>query len=143
MLRSVTRATIALCVAFGVALPTAKAETIQCRASPEAREYWSWREIDGRRCWYKGHRSISKKLLSWDAKTPPETIERDTTPVAKSPQINSVAPAERVEVGKHPAPAVAPLGMFETDWQNSMTDLKSHDRGKTVRTIPVGPAPAN
>ncbi|MFO1097668.1 MAG: hypothetical protein U1E81_05165 [Xanthobacteraceae bacterium] len=150
MLSSVTRVTIALSIAFGVALPAAKAETIQCRASPEAREYWSWREIDGRRCWYKGRRSISKKLLSWDAKTPEETIETppstnesDPTPAAKLPPTSSGAPAERVEVIERPAPAIAQSGKFETDWQNSMTDLQSHDRAKAVRTIPVGPAPAN
>ena len=143
MLSSVTRVTIALSIAFGVALPAANAETIQCRASPETSEYWSWREIDGRRCWYKGHRSISKKLLSWGAKAPAETIDRDTAPAAKLPQTNSGAPAERVEVSRHPAPAIDPSGKFETAWQNSMADLQSHDRAKAVRTIPVGSAPAN
>ena len=143
MLSSVTRVTIALSIALGVAAPAANAETIQCRASPETSEYWSWREIDGRRCWYKGHRSISKKLLSWDAKAPAETIERDTAPVAKLPQTNSGAPAERVEVSRHPAPAIDPSNKFETAWQNSMADLQSHDRAKAVRTIPVGSAPAN
>ena len=150
MLRSTLGAAIGLAVALEVTLPTAKAETIECRASPETREYWSWREIDGRRCWYKGRRSISKKLLSWDAKTPEETIETppstnesDPTPAAKLPPTSSGAPAERVEVIERPAPAVAQSGKFETDWQNSMTDLQSHDRAKAVRTIPVGPAPAN
>ena len=65
MLRSALGVAIVLALALEVALPTAKAETIECRATPETREYWSWREIDGRRCWFKGHRSISKKLLSW------------------------------------------------------------------------------
>lgn len=28
---------------------------------------WSWREIDGRRCWYPGHRGYSKARLHWVA----------------------------------------------------------------------------
>jgi hypothetical protein len=30
--------------------------------------YWSWRLIDGRKCWYLGKATISKSLLQWPAK---------------------------------------------------------------------------
>ena len=147
MLRSTLRAAIALALAFEVTLPTAKAETIECRARPETREYWSWREIDGRRCWFKGHRSISKNLLSWGPKTPAEGIELDPTAAPNLPQMSSGrqsgTPGELVEVSEHPEAAVSPLGLFETAWRNSMADLKSQDRAKTVRTIAVGSTHAN
>ena len=77
MMRSNLRAAIGLAVALEVTLPTAKAETIECRARPESREYWSWRQIDGRRCWFKGHRRIDKKLLSWGPRTPAEGVDLD------------------------------------------------------------------
>jgi hypothetical protein len=163
MLSSTLRAAVALALAFEVTLATAKAETIECRAKPETREYWSWREIDGRRCWYKGHRRISKEFLSWGPKTPAEAIkpaeakpaeatpaeaiELDTTTAANLPQMSSGkqsgAPRERVEVSEHPATAASPLGPFEIAWQNTMADLKFQDRVKTIRTIAVRPTNAN
>ncbi|MFZ0460583.1 MAG: hypothetical protein WAM17_19475 [Rhodoplanes sp.] len=164
MLSSTLRAAVALALAFEVTLATAKAETIECRAKPETREYWSWREIDGRRCWYKGHRRISKELLSWGPKTPAEAvkpaeakpaeavkpaeaIELDTTTARTAPQMSSgkqsSAPRERVEVSEHPDAGVGPLGPFEIAWRNTMADLKFQDRVKTIRTIAVRPTNAN
>ena len=153
MLSSTLRAAIALALAFEVTLPTAKAETIECRARPETREYWSWREIDGRRCWYKGHRRISKTLLSWGPKTPAEAvkpaeaIELDTTTAPNLPQMSSGkqsgTPGELVEVSEHPDAGVGPLGPFETAWRNTMADLKFQDRVRTVRTIAVRSTNAN
>lgn len=32
---------------------------------PNPREYWSWRFIDGRKCWYEGKPMLSKSLLEW------------------------------------------------------------------------------
>ena len=38
------------------------------RASPsKAQGHWSWRLIDGRKCWYAGKTVISKSLLKWPA----------------------------------------------------------------------------
>jgi hypothetical protein len=147
MMRSKLRAVIVLALALEVIVATAKAETIECRAKPETREYWSWREIDGRRCWYKGHRSISKNLLSWGPKTPTEGIALDPTTVPNLPQRSpgrpSGTPGELVEVSEHPEALVSSIGPFETAWRTSMADLKSQDRAKTVRTIAVGSARAN
>jgi hypothetical protein len=41
------------------------AAAIECRERPGDRSYWSYRIIDGDRCWYKGHRVISKSNLHW------------------------------------------------------------------------------
>ena len=147
MLSSTIRAAVALALAFEVTLATAKAETIECRAKPETREYWSWREIDGRRCWFKGHRSISKKLLSWGPQTPAEGIELDPTTAPNLPQRSpgrpSGSPGKLVAVREHPEALVSSIGPFDTAWRNLMADMKSQDRPKTVRTIAVGPGHAN
>lgn len=146
MMRSKLRAVIVLALALEVIVPTAKAETIECRAKPETREYWSWREVDGRRCWYKGRRSISKNLLSWGPKTPAEGIELNPIAAPNLPQMSSGrqsgTPGELVELSEHPEAAVSSIGPFETAWRKSMADLKSQDRAKTVRTIAVGSARA-
>jgi len=41
----------------------------QCSASvpSDAHGYWSWRLIDGRKCWYEGKPMLSKSSLEWPA----------------------------------------------------------------------------
>ena len=145
-MRSKLRAVIVLALALEVIVPTAKAETIECRARPETREYWSWREIDGRRCWFKGHRSISKKLLSWDPRTPAEGTELDPTTTPNLPQMSSGrpsgSPGEPVEVREHPKALVSSIGSFDTAWRNLTADMKSQDRAiRAVRVLRIDPRP--
>jgi hypothetical protein len=57
-----------------VGMPTvqAKAEIKQCSVAPpsNARGHWSWRRIDGRKCWYSGRAAIPKSSLRWAAAAP-------------------------------------------------------------------------
>jgi hypothetical protein len=41
----------------------------QCSASMPSSPhgYWSWRMIDGRKCWYEGKPMLSKSSLQWSA----------------------------------------------------------------------------
>jgi hypothetical protein len=61
----------AACIA--VLLPTgaAHAKGVDCSVArpPNTHVYWSWRLIDGRKCWYAGKTMISKSQLQWPAKT--------------------------------------------------------------------------
>jgi hypothetical protein len=43
------------------------ASALECRAElpPAPKEYWSWRIIDGQRCWYPGRPGMSKEMLWW------------------------------------------------------------------------------
>ena len=43
------------------------AQAIECSADlPAGRSgYWSYRIVDGRKCWYEGRKMISKSLLHW------------------------------------------------------------------------------
>ena len=43
----------------------ADASVIQCQSEKGAGYPWSWREIDGKRCWYKGTPGMDKKQLRW------------------------------------------------------------------------------
>jgi hypothetical protein len=44
----------------------ATAQARQCSAErPNARSFWSYRLIDGRKCWYEGKPMLSKSLLRW------------------------------------------------------------------------------
>ena len=65
----------AVCIAalapIGMLTAQAKAQIRECRASPsKAQGHWSWRLIDGRKCWYAGKTMIAKSLLQWPAAAP-------------------------------------------------------------------------
>jgi hypothetical protein len=57
------------------------ASTITCQAElPSARTgYWSWRIIDGRRCWYQGRQGVAKSQLQWRASEPATPRVQETT----------------------------------------------------------------
>ena len=49
----------------GVVL-AADSPRIPCAEKPPvAKTYWSWREIDGRKCWFEGRASTPKSQLFW------------------------------------------------------------------------------
>jgi hypothetical protein len=53
---------------FSMSMATAFAKQ-QCSASPaNAHGYWSWRIIDGRKCWYEGKPMLAKSSLEWSAR---------------------------------------------------------------------------
>jgi hypothetical protein len=56
----------------GMATP---AQGIECRSSKTDTRYWSWRIIDGRRCWYPGRRKLDKSLLHWPRQPNPKDDE--------------------------------------------------------------------
>lgn len=65
----------AACVAslVPVVVPAAQAKATirECSASPgKTHGHWSWRLIDGRKCWYAGKTAIAKSSLRWAAVTP-------------------------------------------------------------------------
>jgi hypothetical protein len=52
-----------LALLFGLLPVTASA--IDCRSEQGSGSWWSWRNIDGKRCWYKGQPGMSKDKLRW------------------------------------------------------------------------------
>ncbi|MEH2612916.1 hypothetical protein [Bradyrhizobium sp. AZCC 1693] len=62
---------ISALIPIGMLTAQAKAQVRECRASPsKVQGHWSWRLIDGRKCWYAGKTVISKSLLRWAAAAP-------------------------------------------------------------------------
>jgi hypothetical protein len=60
----------AACIAALVPTGGANAKAVECSVARPSHPqgYWSWRLIDGRKCWYPGTTMISKSLLQWPAK---------------------------------------------------------------------------
>src|SRR5438309_11939519 len=64
-------ACISALIPIGMLTAQAKAQVKECRASTSiVQAHWSWRLIDGRKCWYAGKTVISKSSLKWPAAAP-------------------------------------------------------------------------
>jgi hypothetical protein len=51
-----------------IGIPTAQARQECVDAIPSnSQGHWSWRLIDGRKCWYQGKPMLSRSLLEWPA----------------------------------------------------------------------------
>jgi|SRR5215510_202446 len=69
---TIARTAFALIVAVVVLAPVT-ATALECYSSPPRdMRHWSWRQIDGRRCWYAGRPGLSKAMLYWP-RTPAST----------------------------------------------------------------------
>jgi hypothetical protein len=67
-------------VAFVFSVMPAQAKQCITERPPHARSYWSYRLIDGRKCWYEGKAMISKSLLHW----PPQALAAQQAPAAQA-----------------------------------------------------------
>lgn len=56
---------ILLTLALFVCWSDAAAATIACRSSPGTDDYYQYRLIDGRKCWFRGHTKLEKSALAW------------------------------------------------------------------------------
>lgn len=74
---------IAVVAALAVGAMAAAEAKQTCSTAAGAEGYWSWRMIDGRKCWYQGKPMLSKSSLEWPAQA-----------AAASPEAASAAPAE-------------------------------------------------
>src|SRR4029077_13049772 len=72
MKKQIASIALACCIATlsSIWIPTAQAKQ-QCRAAmpSPSHGYWSWRLIDGRKCWYEGKPMLAKSSLEWSART--------------------------------------------------------------------------
>ncbi len=80
----------AACIATlsSIEIPTAQAKQKCSAAMPShPHGYWSWRLIDGRRCWYEGKPLLSKSSLEWPAQASvqPNSDRELTSVVADKP----------------------------------------------------------
>ena len=72
----------ALILAAACITSTTPAQAKQCSAErpSNARSYWSYRLIDGRKCWYEGKPMLSKASLHWPAASRTASVSARTEP---------------------------------------------------------------
>ena len=115
----------AACIAALMPTGVANAKAMECSVArpSSAQGYWSWRLIDGRKCWYAGKTMISKSLLQWPAKASVQA-KADTAPGVTVVPV-TVVPA--TEKRSDPLDAQARLldyaNSFEARWRaRAITD---------------------
>jgi hypothetical protein len=56
-----------LAIVFLLGAATAQAKQCNAERPSDPKAHWSYRLIDGRKCWYEGENGLSKSLLEWRA----------------------------------------------------------------------------
>jgi len=101
-------ATVAACMSIVTCSANA---AVPCHTTKDGDGYWSWREIDGRRCWYLGRPGKPKTELFWQvaarsptpASTPAPTRQsqisaRQSQTPARGPQAPASSPVLYLQV---------------------------------------------
>jgi len=112
----------AACIAALMPTGVATAKAIECSVARQSstHTYWSWRLIDGRKCWYAGKTMISKSLLQWPAKAPVQA-KADSVPVKIVPV--TVATEKRSDPLDAHARLLDYANSFEARWRaRAITD---------------------
>ena len=75
MAKQIRLAARAACIAVFLPVGAPTAQAIQCLAAAPSntQKHWTYRLIDGRKCWYEGSSMVSKSLLHWPPQRPPQT----------------------------------------------------------------------
>lgn len=53
------------------------AAALECKERPDGKSYWTYRLVDGERCWYRGHRRLPKSSLHWPDEPKAKPIKGD------------------------------------------------------------------
>jgi hypothetical protein len=112
------RLVLATCIVGGLPLAfpsTVAAQAKQCSTErpANARSFWSYRLIDGRKCWYEGKPMLSKSLLHW---APVRTVKKDV------PKREPILPADRYNFLDAQASAQEHSDSFEARWSRSFLE---------------------
>jgi hypothetical protein len=100
-----------LVILFLLGAPTAQAKHCRAERPSEARVHWSYRIIDGRKCWYEGEAGLSKSSLQWPADASPSgpNLRVPLSPPRSTEARRAVPPPKYSTPGTSPvSPLAAP-----------------------------------
>ena len=121
-------------------------DVVECRAVPQGRAYWSWREVEGRRCYYAGRPGKSKNELHWrSVGTPQAPVQQAGQPEAAHdaagpeavPDLSARASERQSPPEKEPAWQATmedQLLAFTCCWPEPPTAERSVERSLTTPT---------
>ncbi|PWT91752.1 MAG: hypothetical protein C5B54_04745 [Acidobacteria bacterium] len=110
-----------------------QAKRIACNERPLTRAYWSWREIDHKKCWYEGRAGLDKHRLYWPSSPQPiagrpgaegggaDILRQGQEPA--SPPLKSERPVEATTGELVRGTDSLPAPTFEQMWRDMLSDL--------------------
>ena len=106
------------CMAALAPVGAANAKAMECSVArpSNATAYWSWRLIDGRKCWYAGKAVIAKSSLRWAAMAPAQP-KADAAPVIVATAPIVVATEKRSDPMDAQARMLDADNTFEARWR--------------------------
>jgi hypothetical protein len=106
---------IVMAALLPISAPAAQVRECSAAVPSSAQGHWSWRLIDGRKCWYAGRTVISKSLLRWPATAPaPAQAKAEAEPV-------SIITEKRSEPMDAQARMLDDDNSFESRWRSRVT----------------------
>ena len=114
----------AACIAALMPTGGANAKAVECSVArgSHTQGYWSWRLIDGRKCWYLGKTMISKSQLQWPAKVSVQA-KADPKPVPVTVVPVTVVTEKRSDPRDAQARLLDYANSFEARWRaRAITD---------------------
>jgi hypothetical protein len=114
-----------------IGMQTAQARECSAAMPPDPQAHWSYRLIDGRKCWYEGENNLSKSLLHWPEKTSarsapdnaPALAEKASPPVKETIRTVAEKPNHRSDPDACCRREVEDPGSFEARWRGLETAL--------------------
>ena len=105
-------------VVLPVGMQTAQAK-IECSAALPAHPqgHWSYRLIDGQKCWYQGENNLSKSLLEWPQQ--PSALAPFSESQARLDEAMPPAKPTINESSEKLQNQTAPADSFEARWRGS------------------------
>jgi hypothetical protein len=103
------------------------AQIKECRAAvpAKAQGHWSWRLIDGRKCWYAGRTAIAKSSLRWpaaaQAKAPAQVQAKAPTQDRAQAAPVSIFNDKRSDLMNAQARMIDEPNTFEARWRARVT----------------------
>jgi hypothetical protein len=98
MTRQLSSTTLAASVAvllLGMPEVEAKQQCSAAMPSSQNGKWWSYRLIDGRKCWYEGKPGLSKALLEWPKSASAEPSQKDSSQPSRKHVVDAISAKRR------------------------------------------------
>ncbi len=134
MTKQIQSIVVAACVArllpLGMVLligvQTAQAKQCSAAVPPDPQGHWSYRFIDGRKCWYQGENNLSKSLLQWPEQTSALSPSSETESLPDEELMPPVRETVSASSGKPNNQSKPDSDSFEARWRGlEMTRVKN------------------
>jgi hypothetical protein len=121
--RLVAFAALVLPPVFFTAMPAAEAKQCSDALPSHPQGHWTYRLIDGRKCWYEGEKNFPKALLQWPEQAAALSAFDKAEGGPKEPPLAPVTQTERLVV--EPG-SLTDLESFEARWRSIESALSKN-----------------